>query len=209
MAARLTKRCPSPFHEGEREVSVENFSPRKDSTTGLKSWCKPCRSRQYRENPRVREAQTLRSRRWNEENGEEQKRRKRETYVSRRKKPLATPEERREYYRRWVAANHDRVAASRKKWRDNNRAYVRTHRLIRRAKGTQTNLNKQKFQQRWDYYGGKCWLCGNEAVEMDHVKPISRGGCSLASNLRPACRSCNRRKGNLWPLNLVLEKLAS
>lgn len=243
MTGRLTKRCPSPLHEGDRELPLDDFHRQANKKDGRKSWCKKCVTARYRLDP---SKQKERSRRWMERNKDRVNTERRERYwadeeyrqtcltvMSRwgklnRNKTNANvrrwkqrhPERARlqerlvnarqkDNQRKWRLRNPERIAASRKKWNDNNRAYIRAHRLIRRAKGTQTNLNKQKFQQRWDYYGGKCWLCGNEAVEMDHVKPISRGGCSLAANLRPACRSCNRRKGNLWPLNLVLEKLAS
>ena len=49
-----------------------------------------------------------------------------------------------------------------------------------------------------------CYLCGtavDEGVDlaMDHVLPIKRGGLHCAENLRPACISCNSRKGSLTP----------
>jgi hypothetical protein len=33
----------------------------------------------------------------------------------------------------------------------------------------------------------------------DHVKPLARGGSNWPANLRPACKSCNSRKGARWP----------
>lgn len=54
---------------------------------------------------------------------------------------------------------------------------------------------------RWAYYGGRCWMCGQVADTWDHVKPRSRGGPDLASNLRPACFPCNMRKGPAWPVS--------
>lgn len=54
------------------------------------------------------------------------------------------------------------------------------------------------------FWGGRCWICRVELDEtnltFDHVKPISKGGVDVISNLRPCCRSCNARKGNKWPL---------
>ncbi|WP_349257835.1 HNH endonuclease [Iamia sp.] len=42
-------------------------------------------------------------------------------------------------------------------------------------------------------------MCGVEADSIDHVKPLSKGGAHMLSNLRPSCRSCNSRKGARWP----------
>lgn len=42
-----------------------------------------------------------------------------------------------------------------------------------------------------------CQYCGEHGgrLECDHVVPFSRGGPSVASNLKTACHSCNRAKG--------------
>lgn len=45
-----------------------------------------------------------------------------------------------------------------------------------------------------------CHICGQPArhddpLEADHITPVSRGGSDEFSNLRPAHRSCNRRRG--------------
>lgn len=51
-------------------------------------------------------------------------------------------------------------------------------------------------------WGNRCWMCGGdgapEGLTLDHVKPLSAGGKHLLANLRPACRSCNSRKGARW-----------
>jgi len=51
-----------------------------------------------------------------------------------------------------------------------------------------------QFRARWDYYGGRCWMCWGIATTMDHVVPLAHGGSNWPANLRPACRSCNSRK---------------
>lgn len=45
-----------------------------------------------------------------------------------------------------------------------------------------------------------CWMCGGTADQIDHVKPLVAGGWHILANLRPACGSCNSRKGGRWPL---------
>lgn len=50
-----------------------------------------------------------------------------------------------------------------------------------------------------------CWLCGREPVTLDpltadHVVPRALGGPNALSNLRPAHRSCNGRRGHEYPV---------
>jgi len=43
--------------------------------------------------------------------------------------------------------------------------------------------------------GRKCQACeATEALEIDHIVPVSQGGDGSESNLQALCRSCNRRK---------------
>ena len=48
-------------------------------------------------------------------------------------------------------------------------------------------------------WGRKCAYCGkvNRRLEIDHIKPKSRGGSNAVSNLLISCRKCNEKKGNL------------
>lgn len=55
---------------------------------------------------------------------------------------------------------------------------------------------------RIEYYGRLCWICRTAPYEaIDHVKPIRHGGSNWPANLRPACKSCNSRKGSKWPFS--------
>ena len=57
---------------------------------------------------------------------------------------------------------------------------------------------KRKFRKSIKYgWGGLCCYCRSErATTLDHVKPKSKGGSSLRSNLLPACQTCNHSKGS-------------
>ncbi len=57
---------------------------------------------------------------------------------------------------------------------------------------------KRKFRKSIKYgWGGLCAYCRcNRATTLDHLKPKSKGGSSLRSNLVPACHSCNHSKGS-------------
>ena len=69
------------------------------------------------------------------------------------------------------------------------------------------DVDATRLQARIDFYGGRCWMCGDPWQCIDHVKPLSRGGSNWPANLRPACTSCNARKHNQWPY-LTIRKAA-
>jgi len=105
----------------------------------------------------------------------------------------------------WRAANAERVAAGKVAWRQANVAKAREiHRITqanRRARkaGAGGYATADQVAARWAYYGGRCWICGAIATETDHVKPVAAKGASWASNLRPICGDCNKRKSDAWP----------
>jgi 5-methylcytosine-specific restriction endonuclease McrA len=55
--------------------------------------------------------------------------------------------------------------------------------------------------------GASCAYCGRPAgtgepfsrLTIDHVIPVSRGGTDALTNLRVACRACNRAKADQMP----------
>lgn len=57
-----------------------------------------------------------------------------------------------------------------------------------------------------------CLYCGNRFKEVhlsrDHVKPMSRGGQDVWTNVVTACKRCNARKGDRLPDECGLELLA-
>ena len=57
---------------------------------------------------------------------------------------------------------------------------------------------KRQFRQAIKYsWGGLCAYCRCErATTLDHIKPRSKGGSNLRSNLVPACVKCNHSKGS-------------
>lgn len=58
---------------------------------------------------------------------------------------------------------------------------------------------------------GICHYCGKkfppEALTMDHVLPVVRGGKSAKGNVVPCCKQCNNEKKYLTPAEIVMKKL--
>jgi len=58
---------------------------------------------------------------------------------------------------------------------------------------------------------GICHYCGKrvggDALTLDHVVPVARGGCSNKGNVVPACQDCNQKKKYLTPAEQILADL--
>ena len=60
---------------------------------------------------------------------------------------------------------------------------------------------------------GVCHYCkrnvGADALTMDHVVPVARGGTSTKGNVVPCCKDCNAKKTCLTPAEQILDNLFS
>lgn len=62
------------------------------------------------------------------------------------------------------------------------------------------------------YFNGRCAYCNRmiglraDAKERtkDHIIPVSRGGLHATTNIAPACRACNAKKGAMTPLEWLM-----
>lgn len=91
------------------------------------------------------------------------------------------------------------------KWRRENRRAaldIAQRRLARQKSAATVPFTKDQLLAKWDYWGRRCWICGEEATSTDHVKPLSKGGAHMLCNLRPICRPCNSTKSGRWPFDL-------
>jgi 5-methylcytosine-specific restriction endonuclease McrA len=91
----------------------------------------------------------------------------------------------------------ERVAA----WRQSNpeayRAHSQSSSQRRRARlmSVLSDLTREQWQRIKFIYRFRCAYCGErKPLTMDHVVPVSKGGHHTASNIVPACQSCNSRK---------------
>lgn len=151
---------------------------------GISGVCKDCvKSRRDEIRPRLREQ----SKRAKTKDPEKTKRLKRESYLR------EDPEKRAARNRAWRTSDMERY-----------RRQMRRDRAVRsrRARNAAGSCSQAQLTARWNYFGGKCWMCGVKATDTDHVKPLSKGGSNWPSNFRPACQTCNRSKSDKWPYPL-------
>jgi len=72
--------------------------------------------------------------------------------------------------------------------------------------GSKPDKTKRKKLSRTDEktifqtYKGKCAICGKKTEfdygEVDHIKPLAKGGSNSPSNLQWLCTRCNKLKGS-------------
>lgn len=75
--------------------------------------------------------------------------------------------------------------------------------VIRAEKEKARALRKSTWWQR-KLAKGVCHYCGKKVapreLTMDHIVPVIRGGQSTKGNLVTACKSCNKKKKYLLPI---------
>lgn len=128
-------------------------------------------------------------------------------YIKNRERRLACGRE-------WLQRNLEKHKAAARAWQHNNKEYVREiaarwrrnnldrcleytnrYRAAKIGAAGASYTTKEHVALRWAMWGGRCWMCGAPATCTDHVIPLAKGGTHWPSNLRPACKSCNSRKG--------------
>ncbi len=104
---------------------------------------------------------------------------------------------------KWQTANRDRYL---------EQTAVRTERRRALKKGAQGDgVSRQQWNAIKEEYGGRCAYCARVAVlSMDHIEPLSKGGHHNATNIAPACKSCNSAKHDasivLWLARVAINQ---
>lgn len=188
-----------------------------------RSMCRPC-YRKVHEYPKHRDAIIARATKWNAENVE--RRRKiasasaRRSYhadiethraagrASEARRRAANPEraraaERASYQRnrqkriatvrRWMAANPERYRA------------IQHNREMRKRNAPGRGVTGDQWSAILAAHDHACFYCEARDVTLaiEHVNPLARGGWHDISNIVPACKSCNSRKGTLTAIEFI------
>ena len=206
------------------EKPFEAFVRRRANKDGLAAHCKACdylhakdyrkrhpeklREQQRRYRQKYPEKERLRARRWEAAHREQERCRQNTWNAAHREQKCA---QRRAHYwthrvlslarsAQWRAANPEKARASQKRW---ERAHPEQLKALRNAHRSRkrgavisdlTHLQWIALQVQYDH---RCVYCGKRAkghLTQDHVTPLSKGGNHTASNIVPACRSCNSKK---------------
>jgi len=97
---------------------------------------------------------------------------------------------------KWTAENPERIKKSQLERDRRRRARVRS--------ATVVPFTLDQLEQRLSMYA-RCWICGDPRwTDVDHVKPLAKGGPHMLANLRPACEACNSRKSATWPFTTTI-----
>ena len=186
----------------DRNLPLSSFGKNRAQKDGLQNNCKECRSlrAKTKDAQRIAEYQS----RYRQENSAS-------LSASASARYAANPEPKKEQAAQWRRKNPERKKQNDALWRERNRdrsnasqrlrvLRYRSHkRRVQHVKYTQSQLD-----HKFEYWRGKCHICNIKIqgkFHWDHVKPISRGGPDMLSNLRPAHPHCNVKKSNLWPVS--------
>lgn len=123
---------------------------------------------------------------------------KAERQAKERAQRAATPEKFREKERRKREKNRERIREqARARYAANPLPFwKREHARRARLKNAPGRCSTEQLTARFAFFGWRCAYCGaDNGLTVDHVIPLSCGGSNWPANLRPACRSCNPKKG--------------
>lgn len=175
----LRPRCDSCRRERERQRERSRHRPEKREYD---------RKRYQRDAERVK----ARVRAYREANPEKIRERKRRDVRENRERVRATQ-------RRWRAANAEKMREFRRQWAQAHPEKARQYANERRARKARAKgaHSEAEFAALVEWCEGRCAYCGQVVASptRDHLVPLSRGGTDSLSNLVPACKPCNSRKG--------------
>ena len=87
-------------------------------------------------------------------------------------------------------------------WRERKPHHYRAHHANLQAKRRGANgvVTAEDVHNAWERWGGKCWICVDDATQVDHFRPINKqaGGTNTADNIRPICADCNHKRSHRW-----------
>lgn len=157
---------------------------------GLHSWCRACGSSRTAE-IRAQAPEKFRAY-WREYCQRPNAQATRQAYLERAQIQI------REYRSKYWAENKERLSVMRKQWAVDNAEKIRSYASEYRARKMEATVELVSYEKILSEHGLWCYLCespiGDQALDFDHVRPLSRGGEHSHANIRPTHASCNRSK---------------
>ena len=107
-----------------------------------------------------------------------------------------------ERYKQRYQDNKEYLKKQHKQYKENNRPKINALTAKRRfTKRNQTPLNVDREKINYMYYiADKMTKKLGVEYQVDHIKPISKGGLHHENNLQILSRSLNLKKASKWPL---------
>jgi hypothetical protein len=184
------RRCPGC----DRVLSLDEFHQAHTRPEGVTVYCKDCQSKRdterYWSDPEYHKA---RRRRYYDENAEAMRELARQWYRENRAESI-------ERTRRWMEDNPER-------WREIKRA-AQVRRKARQRNATIVDFSSEALAERLSMCGGRCWMCGAEAEQVDHVKPIAKMALTPSPISDPFVHHAMRRSGITGRYHRSLSQLA-
>ena len=101
--------------------------------------------------------------------------------------------------RKWYSENSERAKLSMELWMKSHPGYgsLANRRRSDQIRTTGGSITKEEWDAIVSRQGGKCAHCRlRRDLTLDHINPVSKGGCGYAFNVQGLCRSCNSKKYN-------------
>lgn len=197
-------------------LGIENFRKMSSNKNMPRSMCKKCTSKSNNEYYKKNSEKVLETQRqWRLRNPEKVK----EIYKkSNKKRYKNSPEYFKEKNRLWRLRNPEKFRESKnnnnrkrysknpEKFREKSREYRRNnpekikaqkHKYRVRKKEVGGSFTTEQLNHCLAFFGGCCAYTGEQlgGYDLDHIKPISKGGTSFIYNLVPTTATANRSKG--------------
>lgn len=174
---KTEKYCP----KCDRTRPISCFSLRSKRSKYYQSYCSECRLKALETVPDNPEAAKKRRAKYREANKKELNRKERDRYDRNR-------EQEREQYRQWSQTPEGKEINK-----------VRRERHRSRKVNAPGDCTYEQWLEILDAHGFTCYLCHrpHPDLQMEHKRPLSRGGSNDPRNIAPSCPTCNQRKGSM------------
>lgn len=200
------------------EKPLGYFPKNRSKPDGVNGWCKQC-SAEYLKEWRIanQDSIKLRQAEWYGANREKIIARSAAWYAANPERAaearaawsVANREKTREYGAKWRSANPEKARAVARAWREQNPGPGKIHvqrRRQRKASAPGDGVTSRQWASQIAPYGGRCAYCDavTSVSVMEHMVPLSRGGAHDVTNVVPACRRCNSKKGTMTALEFFV-----
>ena len=98
------------------------------------------------------------------------------------------------YYYRIKAEDPERQRAAARAWAKTPKGRIYHRMAAHRRRGVRADPLAREYAA--ILLNDPCAYCGEPAVELDHIEPVSVGGAGTWDNLTGACRGCNASKND-------------